>query len=447
MPNLAGLADRAIVYHNHYAGANFTTPGTASLLTGVLPWTNRSFKIGSLSKSFFEKNIFSAFPGHYKIAYSHNFLVEMMLRRFVQNIDDFMRTEKLLLEGSSVPPFFGNDRDILTVSWIRYFEKGADRTAYSLFLSYLNEINNLIMDANYAHLKLQYPRGIPGISDSPGHVADFLLEDAIDWLQENLGLLPNPFIGYFHFYPPHSPYRTHRDFYHRFRGEKVPVQKTKDLFGKNSFNQVNKLRTEYDEFILYVDREFGRLFDYLDKSGILDNTWLILTSDHGEMFERGISGHVTPVLYEPLIRIPLMIFEPGRTKRLDVRQNTSAVDVLPTLLNVTGQEQPDWVEGGILPPFSEKESSSERSIYALEAKKNELNDPITIATIALMRDHYKLMYFFGYEKLGGEERVELYDLKNDPGELTDLSSTKRETTAELLSELKQKLAEVNQPYK
>src|SRR5688572_25448852 len=37
-PNLSRLADRAVVYHNHYAGGNFTTPGTASLLTGTLPW-------------------------------------------------------------------------------------------------------------------------------------------------------------------------------------------------------------------------------------------------------------------------------------------------------------------------------------------------------------------------------------------------------------------------
>ena len=56
------------------------------------------------------------------------------------------------------------------------------------------------------------------------------------------------------------------------------------------------------------------------------------------------------------------------------------------------------------------------------------------------------MYFFGYEELDGDEHSELYDLKNDPEELNDLSSLKRETTAELLNELKQKLAEVNEPY-
>ncbi|MEA3352154.1 MAG: sulfatase-like hydrolase/transferase, partial [Chloroflexota bacterium] len=42
MPNLAKLAEKAVVYHNHYAAGNFTTPGTASLLTGTLPWSHRA---------------------------------------------------------------------------------------------------------------------------------------------------------------------------------------------------------------------------------------------------------------------------------------------------------------------------------------------------------------------------------------------------------------------
>ena len=58
------------------------------------------------------------------------------------------------------------------------------------------------------------------------------------------------------------------------------------------------------------------------------------------------------------------------------------------------------------------------------------------------------MYFFGYDELGGlrSERVEFYDIKNDPEELNGLSSAKRETTVELLMELKAKLSEVNKPY-
>jgi choline-sulfatase len=179
---------------------------------------------------------------------------------------------------------------------------------------------------------------------------------------------------------------------------------------------------------------------------LLDNTWVVLTSDHGELFERGIAGHLTPVLYQPVIRVPLVVFEPGRKNRQDVYSNTSAVDLLPTLLNITGQKPSDWSEGIVLSPFSTMQDS-ERSIYVLQARKNAKYGPITEATTALIKEQYKLMYFIGYSELGAEgERIELYDIKNDPEEMNDLSASKRETTTELLNELKQKLAEVNQPY-
>ena len=125
----------------------------------------------------------------------------------------------------------------------------------------------------------------------------------------------------------------------------------------DSFDLLLKKRTNYDEFILYVDHEFGRLMENLESNGLLDNTWVILTSDHGELFERGIAGHLTPVLYQPVIRVPLLIFEPGRTIRQDVYSNTSTVDLLPTLLHVTGQKLADWSEGTPLPPFSTAQDS------------------------------------------------------------------------------------------
>ena len=54
-PNLTRLAERAVVYHNHYAGGNSTAPGTASLLTGTLPWKHRTF---GLDKDLVENKTF-----------------------------------------------------------------------------------------------------------------------------------------------------------------------------------------------------------------------------------------------------------------------------------------------------------------------------------------------------------------------------------------------------
>lgn len=447
-PNLARLAERAVVYHNHYSGGNFTTPGTASLLSGMLPWKHRQFvHYGEGSEDFIKNNFFSAFENYYRLTYSHNPLANNLLGKldWGGNIDNYVPSKQLFLTTDGfVSDWFRNDEDIASVSWVRTIKKQEEGFAYSLFLPSLYEP---YQENKIANLHSFYPRGIPSVKSDNY----FLLEQAVDWLGTLVKNAPQPFFSYFHLMPPHAPYRTHRDFYGRFQADDwKPVLKPLDIFGKevdSRYEDIWKKRTSYDEFILYADREFGRFFENLETSGLLENTWVVLTSDHGEMFERGIQGHFTPVLYQPVIRVPLMIFEPGRRVRTDIYSNTSAVDVLPTLLHIAGQKQADWVEGTVLPPFA-SEQELEKNLYVVEARTNAQFAPITIATTTLVKGQYKLHYFFGYHELGGadSERIELYDLKNDPEELNDLSASKRETTAELLNEIKQKLAEVNEPY-
>ena len=72
-PHITRLAERAIVYHNHFAAGNYTTTGTASLLTGVYTWTHRAFQMyASVMDALQTKSIFHAFNDDYRIAYSHN---------------------------------------------------------------------------------------------------------------------------------------------------------------------------------------------------------------------------------------------------------------------------------------------------------------------------------------------------------------------------------------
>ena len=86
-PNIARWAERAVVYHNHYAGGNFTTPGTASLLTGTFPWTHRALGYyDTVEASFVNKNIFSAFQNHYRLAYTHNPVANKFLTQFSEEI-------------------------------------------------------------------------------------------------------------------------------------------------------------------------------------------------------------------------------------------------------------------------------------------------------------------------------------------------------------------------
>ncbi len=448
-PNLARLAERAVVYHNHYAGGNFTAPGTASLLTGTLPWKHRAFNHGGrVVDTYLNKNIFTAFENYYRLTYSHNPMADGLLRQFKNTVDDFVPRSKLFLNDDSFIPstIFENDDDIATISWLRTLKSKEEGFSYSLFFSHILNAFEKYQAREVANLQPQFPIGMPRVfTDSY-----YMLENAIDWFGNTLNNLPKPFLSYLHFMPPHAPYRTHREFYGRFKNDGwTSIRKPLDLFSRDEDHGLERTlrkRVLYDEFILYADREFGRFFDFLESSGLLNNTWVILTSDHGEMFERGINGHTTPVLYEPVIRIPLMIFEPGLKSRLDVHTPTSAIDILPTLLHVTGNEPKSWIEGTVLPPYSSEYPDRDRKIYILEARKNEKYGPLTIGTTAIVKSNYKLMNFFGYEELGGEKRIELYDIKADPEEMTNLSNVKRETTSEMLHELKLKLSEVDEPY-
>ena len=447
MPNLTRLSEKAVVYHNHYASGSFTTPGTASLLTGTLPWTHRAFQSnGRVIKSFETQNLFGAFQDYYRIAYTHNPWANTLLEQFNGAMDELVPWYSLFLrsgDDSFIHTLFKKDDDIASVGWTRNMNINEQGTAYSLLMSH---IFTLLRERNIANYKKVFPRGIPSIQASQN---SFILEDAVEWITNRLASIQQPFLGYFHFLPPHDPYRTSLEFYHWFEKDGfVPVDKPDDpIFsqGKSKI-EVVKNRTEYDEYILYADKEFGNLYEQLEKSGMLDNSWLIFTSDHGETIERGIVGHGTDALYESIIRVPLMIFEPGRTSRTNIHANTSAIDLLPTLLHVTGHEIPEWVEGKVLAPYAESSSGSERSVYAMRSTKNGKFDPLTHASVSMTKGQYKLHYYFGYHERNIPDLVRLFDVESDPEELNDLSETQKEITTELLQELKIKLEAVNQPY-
>ena len=73
--------------------------------------------------------------------------------------------------------------------------------------------------------------------------------------------MAQPFLGYYHFLPPHNPYKTRRDFFNHFAEDGYnPVPKPDHLFADASPDEkFDKKRRQYDEYILYVDYEFDRL--------------------------------------------------------------------------------------------------------------------------------------------------------------------------------------------
>jgi arylsulfatase A-like enzyme len=443
-PNIDTLANNATVYHRHYAAGNFTTPGTASLLTGTYPWSHRAFQINSqVTERVQKRNIYNLFNDYHRMTYSHNQLVNILQAPFAGDIDLFKLREDLILGGNKwVSSVFRDDEDAATVSWARGIGQVEDGYSSSLFLS---NLFNLINKQQNKRMELEFPLGLPISS-----LDNFLLEQAIDWVKSEIIRFPTPFLGYFHFLPPHAPYNTRAEYIGAFSNTAIPNRrKPKHPLAKRGRAEreygLDTYRRTYDEYVLYVDSEFNRLYQALENSGITENTTIILTSDHGEMFERDILGHTTPSLHDPLVRIPLLIFDPGQEKRKDIYTNTSAVDILPTLLHLTGKTAPSWIEGTVLPPYQPVENR--RSIFALEAKTNKQTNPITSASGMVVKGAYKLTRYFGYNFLPRNNTlVELYNIENDPEELENLVEIKTGLVKDLTHELNSKIQRADEPY-
>jgi arylsulfatase A-like enzyme len=98
------------------------------------------------------------------------------------------------------------------------------------------------------------------------------------------------------------------------------------------------LSNRYDEEIHSLDARLGELMDEIDRRGMLDNSWVVITSDHGESFgEHGVTYHGTS-LYNEQVRVPLIIKPPAGERVAVIRTPVSLVDITSTLADVTIRE-------------------------------------------------------------------------------------------------------------
>jgi arylsulfatase A-like enzyme len=185
---------------------------------------------------------------------------------------------------------------------------------------------------------------------------------------------------------------------------------------------LHEQRLKYDQFIATTDDAFGNFLDDIETSGLLDNSYVILTSDHGESFERGYLGHAGPLAFEPGVHIPLLISAPSQTSRRDFYTNTNSVDLLPTLLHISGLDIPNWCEGEILPGYK-IETDHQRITFSMDLKHSSAFGYLSPITLAMYQGDYKIIHYKGYGREGDafhDGLFELYNLKEDPEEMNNL---------------------------
>ena len=444
-PNLERFASRSIVFHQHHASGNFTSPGTGSLLLGVYPWKHRSLQHhAQVLERYSDQNLFSLLPQEYfRFAYTQNPFAFTLLDQFRQHIDRLPKMADLADYSALLSDkYFQSDYYLAAETELVALKQESHQPA-SLFLSLLDQwrIARANTRINQAYRKA-YPLGLTNCrSENPGTQC-FELEKAIDWTVAQVQNTSQPYFGYVHFFPPHAPYNPRADFIGLFNDNlRIPKKPT---FPGASYTNTKALklhRQHYDQSIAHLDSEFGRMLVTLDQTGALDNTVIIFTSDHGELFERGILGHETPALFEPVTHVPLLISLPGQQTRLDIELPTSSVDVLPTLLNLAGATAPSDIEGSVL--ALDGTQPAVRNIYMMEAKSAPKRGQLTPATFALLQWPFKLIQYTGYEDI--PDAYELFDLKSDPEELNNLYSPDDPISIALAEELSQKLEQVQSP--
>jgi len=230
-----------------------------------------------------------------------------------------------------------------------------------------------------------------------------VLADAKKFLDE---AADQRFFGWIHFLSPHSPYE-YREMSSHLAGPKNEGRYTLTSGGNFDIaneQELKRVRDLYDGEIYFGDDLFRQLMEHVESLGLMDNTVIIVTSDHGEEFmEHGQLKH--NAVYEELIRIPLMIRHPGlvRGARSDVPFVN--VDLLPTIAAMAGIAPPENIDGIDL-------------FHAFDADRFRLSASMTNPK----------RYEIANEQLANklilgctpEFREELYDLETDPGERSDI---------------------------
>jgi arylsulfatase A-like enzyme len=301
--------------------------------------------------------------------------------------------------------------------------------------------------------------------------ANEVVDEFLGWLEGQSG---SPFFALLHFMDVHNPYRPPSPYNTMFDSRKAglsPETSEKVLAenvvtGTSFFQLLNQGKIEvdpeyiegivglYDGEIRLVDDVLNRLFDRLETTGLLNDTVIVVTADHGDEFmEHGRIGHGV-LLYESLIRVPLiLLLPPGSSAGRRVAEPVGLVDLMPTLLDLGGVPVPEDLSGRSLVPLIMADS---REPWEGRALFSEYNTNISRRE-SIRTDRYKLIRTLRFEPFdadivpnGHKEtaldgslrprklvgvKTELYDLVRDPDELYNISANNSRLLDDLLTRL------------
>lgn len=255
-----------------------------------------------------------------------------------------------------------------------------------------------------------------GIHNAPS--SDEVTRQARSWLNEKRRS-DRPFFLHLLYFDPHYDYMPPSPYDEMFtqatyQGDQTGAGITSLEGKKLSKEDQEHIIGLYDGEIRYADDYIGKLMEDLKKTGLYDDTVIVITGDHGDEFwdHGGVAhGHT---LYDELIRIPLIVRYPKLIKGGAVlRKQAAHIDLMPTLLDIAGLPIPAQCQGRSLRSllegrpggFSEQPAFSEVEIHSEMKSIRSPTQKIVERNNGLVKD--------------------MYSLFDDPKEQQDLSRTKR----------------------
>lgn len=263
-----------------------------------------------------------------------------------------------------------------------------------------------------------------------------LARETADWIGKQDG--GEPFFAMLSFYAVHAPLQTSEVQWERFRAKAVEGKPAANGFAMERRLPIRTVQDHpvYAGLLNDMDTAIGIVMDKLEAEGLLDNTIVIFTSDHGGVASgdayatsnlplRGGKGYQ----WEGGLRVPLFVRYPGVKAWGDkVNRPITGADIYPTLLSIAGLHlRPrQHIDGVGFNPLNGPESAHPRNLYwHYPHYGNQGGDPSSV----VLSDNYKLIHYW-------ETDVdELYDLSNDPAEQYDIGGDHPEVAEAMRDEL------------
>jgi arylsulfatase A-like enzyme len=280
------------------------------------------------------------------------------------------------------------------------------------------------------------------------------------WLERHRD---EPFFLYAHATDPHAPYRPPAGFEEKFANPSETTEFNRDYASLRDKGQygggtvvsrdgckkngvdpdkfIRRAVDRYDGEVLHNDANLELLAARLKQLGILDNTLIIVVSDHGEEFwDHGWTAHGHS-LYQELTHCVFLMWNPkllpGPRR---VTEPVQLIDVMPTVLDLLNLKAPDILQGQSLAPLANGRPFHRRTPVVTSrfahpnAKVNGFVPENRISTFALIDANWKLIYREKGKDVG-LNRVELYDRRTDRMETTNVAGTHPQGVERMMAEL------------